>query len=217
MRRYGLILCIVDDGLGSKALKIAKKRGVKFGAVFLGVGTVKNKALELLGVNESKKEVAIMGADMRDAIAALDAVSEEMAFHKPRHGIGVLFHMADFAPRGENEIYGGDEVDRTSGVSYNAIFTIVDKGKGESVVDSASKAGSKGATIINARGSGLHKTNILFAIEIEPEKEIVLIIADSLLTKPILKAIREDMGIDEEGKGVMFVLDVKRAYGLYGK
>jgi len=98
---------------------------------------------------------------------------------------------------------------------YDAIFVIVDRGKAEAVIDAASKAGSKGGTIIHARGSGIHETSKLFAMEIEPEKEVVLILAEKNLTDPIVSTIREELQIDKPGKGIIFIQAVDRAYGLY--
>ena len=34
---------------------------------------------------------------------------------------------------------------------YKAIFTVVDRGKGENVMDAAKSAGARGGTIINAK------------------------------------------------------------------
>ena len=79
----------------------------------------------------------------------------------------------------------------------------------------ANKAGSRGATIINGRGSGIHETSKVFAMEIEPEKEIVLIISPSNLTDSIVSSIRDELKINEPGNGIIFVQDVNKAYGLY--
>lgn len=98
---------------------------------------------------------------------------------------------------------------------YNLIYTVVDRGKGEFVVKAANKAGSRGATIINGRGSGIHETSKVFAMEIEPEKEIVLIISPSNLTDSIVSSIRDELKINEPGNGIIFVQDVNKAYGLY--
>ena len=97
---------------------------------------------------------------------------------------------------------------------YKAIYTIVDKGRGEDVVKSAGEAGAKGGTIINARGSGIHETAKLFAMEIEPEKEIVLIILKTEQTDAVIDKISKDMELEKPGTGILFVLDVADAYGL---
>ena len=89
-----------------------------------------------------------------------------------------------------------------------------DKGKAEDVIDAATAAGSKGGTIINGRGSGIHETSRLFFMDIEPEKEIVLILSEKKNSEAIVSSIREKMEIEKPGKGIIFVQEVSRVYGL---
>lgn len=98
---------------------------------------------------------------------------------------------------------------------YQMIITIVDRGKAEDVIDAAKLAGSKGGTIINARGSGIHETNKIFNMEIEPEKEMVYILSNSDSTESIVSSIREEVEIDKPGKGVIFVQNINEVYGMF--
>ena len=49
---------------------------------------------------------------------------------------------------------------------------------------------------------------------IEPEKEIVLIISEEKMTKDIVDSIRKETGIEEQGKGIIFITNVNATYGL---
>ena len=98
-----------------------------------------------------------------------------------------------------------------------AIFAIVDKGYAETVVEAAEKAGARGATVVNARGAGIHETARLFSMEIEPEKEIVLILAETALCGAITDAVQAAIGLDEPGRGILFSLDVRQAHGSVGQ
>jgi nitrogen regulatory protein PII len=98
---------------------------------------------------------------------------------------------------------------------YEVITVVVDKGRAENVIEVATKAGSKGGTIINARGSGIHETMKLFSMDIEPEKEIVMILSEKETTDTIVSSIRGQLKIDEPGNGIIFTVDVNKAYGLY--
>jgi nitrogen regulatory protein PII len=97
---------------------------------------------------------------------------------------------------------------------YDAIFTIVDKGLAVDVVDAAKKAGARGGTIISGRGSGIHENEVVFAMAIEPEKEIVMILTPAEITEDITNAIRTAMRIDEPNRGIIFITAVDRAIGL---
>ena len=210
-----LICMIVNFGLGSKAIKIAKKNGVSEGTVFLGRGTIKNRLLEILDLNDSRKEIVLMIADKTTANQALDVLNKELAFFKPNHGIAFTLSVVDLLGIKNCQYQDNQTIRGEENAMYQAIFTIVDKGNAENVITAANKAGARGGTIINARGSGIHETHTLFSMEIEPEKEMVLIISKNNLTDVIVSSIRKDLQIDEPGKGIIFVLDVNKTFGLY--
>jgi nitrogen regulatory protein PII len=98
---------------------------------------------------------------------------------------------------------------------YNLIMTIVDRGKAEEVVDAAIEAGAPGGTIINGRGSGIHETQKVFSMFIEPEKEIIMIISPKDRTRKIVDSIRISLKMDQPGNGMVFVQSVNQVYGLY--
>lgn len=208
-----LIWLIVNCGKGSKVIKFAKEKGVLGGTILLGKGTVRNRFLELLDLTEIRKEIVLMLAQKDTAYQALEELDKKLALHKPNHGIAFTTSVRGIlgtkALKCEIEEKRGAE-----NSMYNAIFVVVDRGKAEDVVEAATKAGSRGGTIINARGSGVHETSKLFAMEIEPEKEVVLILAEKDNTKAIALSIKEELKIDEPGNGIIFIQDVNKTYGL---
>lgn len=209
-----LIVVIVNFGMGSKIIRHAKQHGITGATVVLGKGIVKKPLLEFLELHETRKEIVLMGAAAGKAEPVMAALMEKFQFQKPHHGIA--FSIPIVSILGTKLLTDAQvQEEREVEVSvYQAIFVIVDKGNAELVIDAAKKAGARGGTIINARGSGIHETAKLFAMEIEPEKEIVLIIADKNLTDAITTAVRNDLEIDKPGKGIVFVQNISRAYGL---
>jgi len=95
------------------------------------------------------------------------------------------------------------------------IISVVNRGKAEDVIEAAQATGSKGGTIINGRGSGIHETTKLFNMVIEPEKEVVMILSKEDVAENIIAAIREKLEIDKPGNGIIFVQDVNQVYGIY--
>lgn len=212
---FELICAIVNFGIGSKIIKCAKEHGVTGGTIFLGKGTIRNPILEFLELNEVRKEIVLMAANQTTSYTALEALNKKFKFNKPYHGIA--FSTSILSILGTHRLIK-DDIKESRGVEnqmYNIIFVVVDRGNAELVVDAANKAGSRGATIINARGSGIHETSKVFNIEIEPEKEIVLIISKNDLTEKIASTIREDLQIDKPGNGIIFIQDLNKTYGLY--
>lgn len=215
MTQFDLVCCVVNDGQGSKILKIAKHHGVKGGTICKGRGTIKNWLLDILDITDIRKEIVFMVTERESALETMKALSKKMCLHKPNHGIVFSFTLNSFIGIRHCEYFDIDEKEAVKDTVYNAIFTVVNRGAAEDVVEAATKAGARGCTIINARGSGINETDVLFAMPIEPEKEMVLIIAANDVTKPITEAIRKRARIDESGYGVLFIVGVNEAHGLY--
>jgi len=211
---FKLICLIVNHGMASKILKFSKSCGLTGGTIFYGRGTAPtNRLLDILDLNDVRKEIIFTLGNQKTVDHALEQIDHKFKLYKPNNGIAFCLPVKQIIGTSS---FSEEKISR--GVSqpmYNAIFTIVDKGKAEDVMDAAKSAGSLGGTIINARGSGIHETAKLFNMEISPEKEIVLIISDSKITDKITSKISQVLEIDQPGNGIIFVQDVEKAYGLY--
>jgi nitrogen regulatory protein PII len=210
-----LICTIVNYGMGSKITKIAKQHGISGGTITLGKGTASSKILDFIGLGDIKKEIVFMMADKDTARNALEILNREFEFDKPNHGIVFTTSVCAVMGTRSNKCYNIKNGRGADNTMYHAITTIVDKGRAEDVIDAATRAGSKGGTIINARGSGIHETSKVFAMDIEPEKEIVIILSEADKTEEIASSIRTSLKIDEPGNGIIYIQDVNKTYGIY--
>ncbi len=210
-----LICIIANYGSGSKIVKSARHHGISGGTVTLGKGTINNRILDYIGLSEQKKELVFMVAEQSKAYRALAEMNKEFEFSKPNHGIA--FTTSICSVLGTKSISCENKINKreNNGSMYHAITTIVEKGNAEEVIEAATKAGSKGGTIMNARGSGIHETNKVFSMDIEPEKEIVIILSEVEMTDAIVSSIRDRLKIDEPGNGIIYVQDVNKTYGIY--
>ena len=155
-----------------------------------------------------------MVAPREQARAALEKLNKIYKFHKRNHGIAYSIPVYAICGSSTCRCEQPDETGGLEETMYQSIIIIVDKGKAEAVVDAATGAGAKGATIINARGSGVNEISKVFSMEIEPEKEIILMVTGKDQTASIVESIRRDFDIEEPGKGIIFVQNVSKAYGL---
>ena len=209
-----LYLAIVNDGDARRVIELSHQTGVQGATVFYGYGTMNRGFMAMIGLSDIKKEIVLMCSDTVSGDAAAKLIYESLQMRKPHHGVIVsldiesLFGSASLTPLSHQE-------KKEAPMENQAIFTIVDKGKSELVIDAAASAGATGGTIIYARGSGIHETKKIFNIPIEPEKEIVLTIAPTDKVETITTAIRKELRIDDPGMGIVFVMDVRSDYGLY--
>ncbi len=210
-----ITVVVINYNNGSKVLKEAKKIGLTGGTIFLGKGTVRNRILEILGLEEVKKEIVIMISKSELEEEIHDRIVERFNMKKPNKGI--IFSMPVKRVLGVRNLKSSKEFLETGGnnMNYEAIFIIVDRGSGQEVVDVAKESGARGATIINARGSGIHEKDMFFSMPIEPEKEIVMMIVKKEKSENIIETIDKSMKINEPGKGIMFVMDVSKVSGLF--
>ncbi len=215
---YDLNIVIVHCGMGNKVIAYAESLGIRGATVVLGKGTVKNSFLKFLELNESSKELILFLCEQKKGMAFLEKASEHFKFEKPNHGIAISIpvigvmgnHHTDEEPLSNLRTLESEE-----NKMYNTVIAVVEKGQAEKVIDAATEVGARGATIINARGSGIHETSKIFAIEIEPEKELVLMVVEQKITESVCERINERLNIAEPGKGILFVHSVSKAYGLY--
>jgi nitrogen regulatory protein PII len=214
--RLALYVAIVNDGDARRVIEISREAGLYGATVFYGLGTMNKGFFAALGLADVRKEIVLMVADTERGDIAADRIRENMQMHRSHKGIVFsiavesMFGSAALAPFSNRE-------NKEVTMENQAILTIVDKGRAELVMDAAAAAGATGGTIINARGSGIHETKKIFNIPIEPEKEIVLNIVPVAVAEKIASAIRTKLQIDEPGRGIVFVLDVRTAYGLFKK
>lgn len=209
-----LFCSILDFGKGSKALKLAKKVGALGGSIFLGSGTIGNKFLNVLGMLEVRKEIFITIVDKKLEDKLYEEMSSKFNLEKNHHGIAFSMPLKSCLEIGKTKIVSKGKKEGVN--DLEAIFVIVDRGLSDTVLDHAKTAGSTGGTIIHGRGAGVREKERLLDMEIEPEKEIILILSKAKKTEDIINAINKNMNIEESNKGIIFVVDVKRSLGLYG-
>lgn len=208
-----LAVIIVNDGKARKIIKFAKSLGARGATVYCGFGITKaSKILEFLELYNIKKEIVVMINESKLNQHILNELNDKFKLKKPNHGIA--FSIPISALYGTKKYKNQAIKKGNKTMSSQAIFTIVDRGKAEEVINAAKLAGAKGGTIINARGSGIHETEKIFNIDISPEKEVILIISDERITYDITQKISESLEMDKPGNGIIFVQEISKTYGL---
>lgn len=211
-RHLEMLVVIVEQGKASKVLHLADEKGVTASVAMLGRGTASKTLFDYLGLNDKKKAVLMLFGKTEEIMDLADYLVEKLEMDKPNHGIAYI--ESAFNVFGTEDNANGSENIKRGENMYNAIYTIVEKGNADDVIEAAQKAGSRGGTVMHARGSGSEEARKVFNMLIEPEKEIVLIISEEAKTKDIVESIRKETQIEEEGKGIIFVTNVVNTYGL---
>ncbi|MDW7728675.1 MAG: P-II family nitrogen regulator [Bacillota bacterium] len=99
-------------------------------------------------------------------------------------------------------------------IKHDLIVTIIKKGFCENIITASREAGAEGATIIPARGTGIHETKKLLGIPIEPEKEIIFTIVQEKKSEKVLDAIIKAGKLEKPATGIAFVIELKKVAGV---
>lgn len=183
--------------------------------VMLGKGTVKSTILNALGIKSQKKEIITILIEKEKANETLDFITEELHLDKPGHGIAYMTNIK----KTQQGLLKDEVLNLSKKMEGNSMYkkltVIVNRGKAEDVMEIARNSGVMGGTILHGRGSGSDETVRLFGMEIEPEKELILIITSNEIIDKVIANLHEGLQLDVRGNGIMFVEDLVDALGLF--
>ncbi|MEJ1298348.1 MAG: P-II family nitrogen regulator [Candidatus Sedimenticola sp. (ex Thyasira tokunagai)] len=99
---------------------------------------------------------------------------------------------------------------------FKLIITLVEDSKTNDVLDAAREAGATGSTVINqARGEGVQKNKTFFGLNLEIQRDMLLLLVEEHLCRTILETIARVGEFDEKpGTGIAFQIDVEDAVGV---
>lgn len=211
-----IMTLILSENQCNKIERIVKEKDIHGGMMIIGRGTVRSAALNLFGIKSQKMFVMSFLIDKDREEQILDYLVKELHLNQPGHGIV----YTTSAMRAEQII--GDEqsarniMHQTEAESmFKKLTVIVNRGMAEDVMDIARKAGVTGGTILHGRGTASECHAKLLGMEIEPEKEMVMILIPSELTEKVVNKLYEELQLDKPGNGVLFVEPVLTVHGLF--
>ncbi len=220
--RGKLLLSIVERHSGDKIVAAAKSAGAGGGTIALGRGTAETSLGQILGIGDTEKDVVLtLAADEQVAriVEALRSYAQGR-----RHALGVLLlidvsqilkHvMPDRASAGARTAAATRRSTVKTKADHALIALIVNRGCADDAMVAARKAGAKGGTILNARGTGKEEDVKFFGITLVPEKEILLILVETVIADKVLQAVKEVPFLSEPGAGIAFCVDVEGFWSL---
>ena len=99
---------------------------------------------------------------------------------------------------------------------FKLIIVLSDDSITDRIVDAARERGATGSTIItSARGEGLKAKKTFFGLDLETQRDVVLLLVEEHLSREILEAVAEAGQFDDSpGTGIAFSIDVDDAVGV---
>ncbi|HMN13567.1 MAG TPA: hypothetical protein PKD55_14700 [Bellilinea sp.] len=199
-----MITIVIDEGRGSEVMSYVRDRGAEGTVCFLGRGTVDNKVLHFLELDNVQKEIIMTYVPQEIEVQALQSLAGEFGLSEPRAGIA--FAIPAIKP---DDVHGGTPY-RTS---QCCVMVIVPEGSGEMSVKIARGLGINGATIVYAHGAA-SRTKRIFDLPIEAEKEIVLFVTEPSRIEELQAELTQGLHLNDRNSGVLAVFPVTGSVGL---
>ena len=196
-----LLRAILPRGKGSEFMKTIKDDGAIVITCYYGYGSASESIQSKLKVNKIRKEIVMAILDDENAKIAMDELEEKLV----RINTGVAF-TSQLEYKGESNLQNES--------NYQALYVIVDRHEGQKAVAIAQENGAKGATLIHGRGSAKEVKSILLNMNVEPEKDIVIMLVKNDIAENIKDAIYDKMNLYKENKGIIYSLPVMEVRGL---
>lgn len=97
---------------------------------------------------------------------------------------------------------------------FKMILAYVKPQISDQVVQAMKKEGATGATIISAKGTGIHEAKSFFGLTLEAQTEIIMFLVEEHVVEKYLEVIKTAGKFDEPGTGIALVLPVEHVVGL---
>lgn len=218
-----LLVSVVGRNHGEAVVESSKKAGARGGTVILARGTAENRILQMLCLGDLEKDLVLTLAPSPEMPAIVAALRDDPRLARKAPGIGFVINVpgmlrhilpmpGNAGPADSNPATTGDLMSEQA--SHELISVIVNAGYADDVMLAARKAGAKGGTVINARGTGREEDVTFFGITIVPEKELLMILVEKQAAPAILEAIRRTPCLNEPGIGIAFCTDVESFFLL---
>ena len=224
-----LLVTIMDRGKGERAVEFYRSRGLPYHFITLGFGTANSQILDYFGLSETEKDIVLTLVQEERVLRLLQDTTA--AFRMTGPGRGILFTLPLSGVSGrvpqileytakEKEEAGMEEKQETAGeaeerkVPFDLVLTMVERGNVDTVMQAASKAGARGGTVLHVRRVGYEEAESFLGFTIQPEKEIVAILAPRTMKHEMMLAINEAAGIKTDCRGLLMSLPVDDIMGL---
>lgn len=217
MNRMSLLTLIIDHQKEDKFLEFLNKEGTRFKNIIHGIGTASESVLDYFGINEVRKSIilTILPYEKSKRVLLNLKKNKNIKINEPGNGIAFTIplssgsqYMIDRYKEIETE-----EI-KMEPANQHLIITIANEGSAESIMSAAKKAGATGGTTVSGRGLEPNQIIKFLGLALEPEKDVVLILAPDSKKTAIMNKIIEKCGSHTNQAGLCFSLPVDHVEGL---
>lgn len=219
-----MLFLIALPKLTDKACDMLKEGGVPLQYCFQAQGTASSEIMDMLGLGSVDKRIMMTILPKASADEMLQKLKWHLRLGMPNTGVAftipvsngnsrVMQLLETLRPESHDELLKRSEADMAE-CEYSMIMAIVKQGYSEDVMEAARPMGATGGSVIHSRRVGSEEAMRFWGIQIQPEQEILIILAKKADKLPIMQAIGKQCGMQTEARGIVFSMPVDSVVGL---
>jgi nitrogen regulatory protein PII len=208
---YGnsLLVIIADKGKCSAILDYVLTLGIYGATAFRARGTAPNRILRFFELVKVSKEIIIIALPTSYEQEILKQLIDRFHFDCPNKGTIFTLHLS--------AVYGSKYLDHEPSKAreqvkyspFQAVLTIVDKGRADSILDFVEEQGFPRGIIIDAHGVA-GRSNVILNLKLEPEKEIILTITTRSQAQRLAALFTEYLNLLSANSGILAIMNIKQ-------
>ena len=220
--RILMMISIINRGKGKKYIEMLNEKNIRLHFQCAGSGTAPSNMMDIFGLSDNDKDIVISFA----AASTVESLSGELARPIDSHEsyVGLLAVMPLVAinrlpaeilfriSQSSNE--KGAVSEMKSDNKYQYIFISVNQGYTDQVMQTAKRAGATGGTVIRARMAGAEKLAQFGDLEVQDEKELIMILVPVGISDQILNDVNQEFGMRTPAQGMVCALPVEKAFKI---
>lgn len=215
-----LVVTVTRRGDGTRIVDFYKTMGLHYDFICLAQGTANSEILDYLGLEEVDKDLIVTMSPASKIPAVLQKANEKFRLSSPGRGIIFTIPLTSISARIPQILCRPENRIETEGIQlednrqFHVIVTIFNRGHADTIMTAAKQAGAGGGTIVHGRRVGFEDVENVFGFTIQPEKDLLLILAEEDKRRPIMEAITKAGGIHTQCRAMLLSIPVDEIMGL---
>jgi len=99
-------------------------------------------------------------------------------------------------------------------MKFKLIVALVKPHITDDIVDAMKEEGATGATIIPARGTGIHEAKTFFGLSIEDQTDVLLFLVEEHVAEKFMEVVKVAGQFDKPSTGIAFIMPIEHVAGL---
>ena len=220
--RIYMLLSIVGRNKGKKLITTLDKADIKMHLQTVGFGTAPSEMMDILGLSSNDKDIVISYSAETNIKKLMHRFGDTFSSHYEYGGLLMILKLsainrltAEILSRDKNdEQEFRESVKMTSNHKNSLLIITVAQGFTDEVMHTAKKAGAMGGTVIKGRLAETERLKEVANIDVEEEREIILIMAPFETATQIMEDVNKEFGLRTEARGIMSIIPVEKAYKI---